>query len=117
MPDTPDESPVTPEAWLTPAEARDRWLDAPSDEAQLAELLEVAEVACVAYPPKSDDPEHPGWAALRRAQLTHARNMWNAGIVAPSGEFGEDTFSISAHPLDWHVKQLLRPARAVPVVG
>lgn len=43
--------------------------------------------------------------------------MWNAGIVSPGGEFGEGEFTMSTHPLDWHVKQLLRPKRAVPVVG
>ncbi len=117
MPEEPAEPPVTPEAWLTPEEARDRWLDAPTDEAQLTELLTAAAAAVEAYAPVEGDPERPGWEALRRAQLTHTRNMWNAGIVSPGGEFGEGEFAMSTHPLDWHVKQLLRPKRAVPVVG
>ncbi|CAG7618417.1 hypothetical protein ACFPZL_01140 [Leucobacter soli] len=118
MPEDDVESPAAPTTWLTPEEARARWLDAPEDEAQLAELLEAAREACEAYAPAEDDPERPGWPALRRAQETHVRNLWNAALAAPSsGDFGEGSYTVSTHPLDWHVKQMLRPARAVPVVG
>lgn len=111
--------------WHTPESARDQWADAPGDPDDegdlLIELLDVARVQVEAYAPiltppaegeAVDVPTH-----YRYAQLMQARNIWNASIVSPGGELGETDFAITPHPLDWTVKQMLRPHRAKPVVG
>lgn len=53
----------------------------------------------------------------RFAQMMHVRNLWNAAKVAADGTNGGETFELVARPLDWHVKQVLRPLRAVWQVG
>lgn len=114
-PTTPDD----PEALDGLAVVRERWPDAPTDDAYLIEILAVARRECEAYAPAETDAQHPGAEACRTAQLMQARNLLNAGAVAPSGGFGDEHggFSYSAWPLDRDVKQRLRPARAVPWVG
>jgi hypothetical protein len=112
--------------WHDIESARDEWVDAPLDDDVLGELLDIAEQQVVAYAPALPEPtdeelEDSGWtqpipAAWRRAQLTQARNIWNAAKVDPSGGVGDDTFVLRPHPLDWHVKQLLRPRKGVPRV-
>lgn len=112
-------------SWHTPASARDHWVDAPGDPDDdpdmLAELLEVARVQVEAYAPALPAPTEgepvdvP--ANYRYAQLMQARNIWNASIVSPGGDLGEADFAITPHPLDWTVKQMIRPKRAIPVVG
>jgi hypothetical protein len=47
-----------------------------------------------------------------------ARNQWNAAKVDPAnGGLGDESFIVTPHPLDWMIKQILRPATAIPVVG
>ncbi len=50
--------------------------------------------------------------SYRWAQLQHARNIWNATNVNPSAGYGMDepgSFMIRPFPLDWAIKQRLRP--------
>lgn len=112
--------------WHDIESARDQWVDAPLDDERLEELLTVACQQVVAYAPKSvrealeaDDAapdEVP--TNLRVAQLMQARNIFNAQRVdAASGGMGEDTFMVRPHPLDWMVKQIIRPRTGVPRVG
>lgn len=98
---------------------RGRWPDAPVDDEWLLELLAVAQRECISYAPQETDPEHPGEAACRAAQLMQARNLLNVGAVSPAGEYGDENggFTYNAWPLDRDVKQRLRPQRAVPWVG
>lgn len=105
----------TEDGWHTLESARDDWRNAPGYDAWLYECLWVARDNVVAYAPKLKDGQRPPLNYLR-AQLMQARNLWNAGKVDPSnGSEGEDTFVMRPFPLDWMVKQILRPARAVPV--
>lgn len=92
---------------------RDRWADAPTDDDTLADLLATARTECENYAPAETDPQHPGEHACRTAQLLHARNIWNASLIAPGdgGGFGEGGFAVTVHPLDWAVTQRLRPKR------
>lgn len=116
--------------FYTVEEFRTRWgVSAPSVE-RAAELLAVSMQQCLAYAPVpvdltslfeavlNDDPSEgltvP--AGHREAHFVQARNIWNATKVGPNGNQG-DTYALSPFPLDWHVKQLLRPATGVPVVG
>lgn len=99
--------------WHTLESARGQWADAPLDDDSLGELLEVAQVAVLAYAPALTpaDPEDIP-VSYRSAQLMQARNVWNSGQASPSGGDGFDNIGYgltTTHPLDWQIKQLLRP--------
>lgn len=111
--------------WWTVDEAKGSWVGAPADD-DLELLLDVAKAEIIAYAPALDpddvvtvtpdegDPYEVQVipAGYRWAQLAHARNIWNAAKVNPSGGFGADgeTFALTPFPLDWAIKQRLRPA-------
>jgi hypothetical protein len=101
--------------WHDAESARDQWSDAPLDDDTLDDLLEVARVAVLAYAPvMAEGAEIP--VSYAAAQLMQARNVWNSSKVSTSGEFGGGDYVLRPHPLDWQVKQLIRPRRAVPRV-
>lgn len=100
--------------WLTPDDSEldnlleAAWTDAPEGVA-LRVFLAAAKTQCIAYAPTLAEgaPVPDDW---RLAQVMQARNIYNAG-AAPTGEGMADGsgYGISAYPLDWFVKQLLRP--------
>lgn len=94
--------------WHTPESARTQWVDAPLDDEQLQELLDVAKQAVLAYAPAIDDPDDPP-TNYRVAQLTQTKNVWNGSYASPSGDLDGGSFGLTTFPLDWQVKQLLRP--------
>lgn len=107
--------------WHTATSARDQWIDADLDDEVLEELLEVAKQQVIAYAPALpvvDPPVTPEQIPgnYRYAQLEQAKNLWNAARVDATGGDGEDGFVRRPHPLDWIIKQILRPRRAVPRV-
>lgn len=103
--------------WHTIETARADWPSAPGFDAWLHVLLETAKQQVLDYAPALAAGQHPP-ANYQHAQLLQARNSWNAAMVDPStGGLGEDSFIITPHPLDWHIKQVLRPKRAVPTIG
>lgn len=97
------------DGWYTVDEARDDWLQGPVSDVRLYELLQVAKQEVLDFAPKlADDALVP--LSYRQAQLDHARNIWNASKVDPSsGDMGDDSFAVRAFPLDWTIKQRLRP--------
>lgn len=100
-------------SWHTLETARDQWVDAPIDDATLGELLEVAKDAVLAYAPSAEDidAEEPEVipTAYRTAQLMQARNVWNSSQASPTGYLDGGSYTLTTFPLDWQVKQLLRP--------
>lgn len=109
--------------WHDEESARANWDDAPYDDEQLAELLEVARGQVVAYSPhrKSDAAVQPESdevpVAYRLAQIRQAQNLWRAGTVDATGGIGDGSdFVIRPHPLDWHIKQIIRPKGGRPRV-
>lgn len=111
-------------AWHTVASARDQWPDAPFDEDggddTLTQLLEISKEAVLAFAPVSTDPAYDPDVppeAWRMAQLMQARNIWNSGRASAGGDFDAGTFGVTSFPLDWQIRQLIRPKRAVPVIG
>lgn len=105
------------DGWHTLDTARDDWRDAPAFDAWLYECLWVARQDVLAFAPALELGQRPP-INYRRAQIMQARNLWNAGKVdAASGEVGEGTFVLRPFPLDWTIKQVLRPKRAVPGLG
>lgn len=53
----------------------------------------------------------------RKAQLLQARNVWNSSKASPQGDFDSGSYGLSSFPLDWQVRQLIRPKRGRPVLG
>lgn len=109
--------------WHTPTTARDLaelWpdVDALSDET-LTVLLDVAQAQVIAYAPALPADVAPdGIPSLCvLGQLQQAKNVWNAARVDASGGVGDGSdFVIRPTPLDWHIKQLLRPKKGRPRV-
>lgn len=72
------------------------------------------EMYWTAATPSVEDDIPDGW---RIAQLLQARNIWNSGKATPTGDFDGGQYSLTTFPLDWQVRQLIRPKRGVPVIG
>lgn len=105
--------------WYTVEAARLDWRDAPLSDTRLLDLLQVAKGQCLAYAPlpADADPELPP-VGHRVAQLMQARNVWNASKTDPaSGGIGDDGFMVRVFPMDWTVKALLRPKRAIGAIA
>lgn len=105
--------------WHTLETARsDEWVDAREmADITLWRLLETAKGDVLEFAPVLAEgvpiPER-----YRAAQLMQARNRWNAALANPAtGDGGLDGFTLTVFPLDWQVKQLLRPTRGVPAHG
>lgn len=103
--------------WYTLDRARADWEGAPQDDARLFDLLAVARVQVLAFAPALAElapvPVH-----YRSAQLMQARNVWNAGRTDPNATtYGGGEFSVPVYPLDWTVRQMLRPRSGVPRIG
>lgn len=102
--------------WYTLQWARDRWRDAPTSDEALFTLLEVARTQVIAWGPTLDagiPPMH-----FREAQLVQARNTWNAVKTDPANQgIGDEGFIIRPFPLDWTVKNMIRPPSAKPVIA
>jgi hypothetical protein len=104
----------TEDGWHTVDTARLEWSDATGiDDVRLYTLLELARAQCTEYAPALPANTRPP-INYRQAQLMQARNLINAGRA--EGE-GEGDFVLRPFPLDWMVKQTLRPKSGVPVVG
>lgn len=102
--------------WHTVDSIRDEWPDAEHiGDATLHDLLTVARGDVLEFAPALADAD-PVPDRYRVAQRVHTRNIWNAARVAPDGSTGEGDFILRPHPLDWHVKALLRPRRGIPTV-
>ncbi len=82
----------------------------------LALILEASRDECAEYAPKLADPDLPPPRYVL-AQAEHARNIARAldQQADQIGNYG-DAVTLPTVPLDWHVKQRLRP-KTRPVVG
>jgi hypothetical protein len=104
------------DGWQTVDSARDGWDDAPEDDAALDDLLNLAKDAVLEYAPSIASDARPPHN-YRAAQRMQAENLWNANRVnSTTGGDGDGSFILRPFPLDWQVKQMLRPKRALPVV-
>ena len=101
--------------WITLTEVRDQWSDAPLDNVELAALLDVAHDQCVAFAPVPKTALVP--ERYRRALVMQARALYRATLVGSGDSIGLDGISVTVFPMDWTVKNLLRPKRGVPNVG
>lgn len=89
----------------------------PVNDELLDTILEIAAQQVIEYGPLTLEATDPVPANYRHAQLMQAKNIWSAVIVdSGSGDQGDGTFRIAPFPLDWMVRQIIRPKRAVPAV-
>ena len=104
------------DGWTSLATARDQWRDAPADDALLWRLLNVARDQVTDFAPEPLPEPIPDRYAF--AQLTQARNLWNATKSDPANAaIGDDGLLLRPFPLDWTVKRMIRPVRAKPVIA
>jgi hypothetical protein len=101
--------------WVDTEDVIERWSDAPEDDAELTELLEMAHDVCSAYAPAiatgAEVPARYGMAQLLQAKHIHARSKsGNQDGIGPEG------YAISTYPLVMEARSLLRPKRS-PFAG
>lgn len=96
--------------WLTLEAARSQWADAPVDDIFLWQILESAKNACISYAPSFTDgvPLH-----YVQAQLMQARAIYQSVIANQQDNIGVDGFQVRVFPLDFTIRALLRPKRAI----
>lgn len=104
------------DGWLTPDEARQWWPGAPDDVPLLMMLLHNAReaieaVALARYLTPAPSPE------ARNAQLLQARAIYTLGQTSPQEEVGMESLSVRVYPMDWNIRQLVRPKRVRPVAS
>ena len=93
------------------------WRDAPSDDAVLARYLGAAHEQCLEFLPHHRDaagawvPRVPDPVPdrLKLAQLLQARALYNAVVTGSGDQQGEGALAVTVFPMDWTVKNLLRP--------
>lgn len=109
------------EGWMTTGEAQEYWPTVEHiDGAEMYELLQIAKRDCIAYLDRLYAVGAEVKEDWRRAQVIHARNIYNATKVdAASGVIGEDgtSYKLTTFPMDWHVKNLLRPQKGGYRIG
>jgi hypothetical protein len=104
-------------AWVTPEYVRERWSDAPLDDDVLNSYIDAAQFACEAFAPVlADGVEVP--ESYRLAVVAQARSIYRSvSLGNQDGGIGPDGFAIQTFPLDWTVKQFLRPKNPRPVIA
>ena len=103
--------------WFNVITAREDWDGAPEQDGTLHRLLNLAREQIEAYAPAVADGT-PVPERYRSAQLVQARNTFNASIS--NGDNSMDIgggLIINIRPLDWAVKQMVRPPRGLKKVG
>lgn len=96
--------------WLTLEQARTQWADAPLDDVFLYQILETAKAQCVAYAPVVT-----GFPPITyvQAQLLQARAIYQSVIANQNDTSGLDGFTVRVFPLDFTIRAMLRPKRAI----
>ncbi len=102
--------------WHSMFSARQQWADATGlSDVELYTALEAAKVACVEYAPTLEEGA-PIPLAWKQAQLLQARAIWTITQQDNQNQVGMEGLVIRTYPLDWNIRQLLRPKTARPVV-
>lgn len=100
--------------WLTPAQARERWRDAPAD-AELIDVIGAAQEQCEAYLAgmgivQKDGEEIP--SRYRQAVMMQVRGNWNAGNSSPVQDaYGGGDDVVRIYPMSATIRRLLVPQR------
>lgn len=94
------------------------------DPAALPSLLASARVQCEAFAPSLTTTLEDGSTVTAeppvnylQAQALQARALYRAGVAGSGDTIGPDGLTVTVYPMDWTVKNLLRPRRAVPAIA
>lgn len=94
--------------------------DAPIDPGVLATYLQAAYEQCLAYIPQKRDAEtcelvpdvpDPVPTSWVKAQIWQARALYQSVVTGPGDQVGADGMRVTVYPMDWSVRNLLRPRR------
>jgi len=94
--------------------------DAPADPDVLATYLATAYEQCVEYLPHTRDAltgelvpvvPDPLPDRLVKAQIWQARALYASVVTGPGDQVGVDGMRVTVYPMDWSVRNLLRPRR------
>jgi len=105
--------------WYTYDEAKGDWPDLPTGK-EGADLLVAARIQCEAFAPAPEPGSRSIPETYRMAHLMQAKAIRQAqttGGSSTSGDLEAGGQTVRVFPMDWQVKQLLRPTRGLPVVG
>lgn len=100
------------DGWLDLQMARAQWADAPYDDILLHQILDSAKIQCIAYAPAIPAGEHPPINYVQ-AQLMQARALYQSVIANQNDNVSIEGFSVRVFPLDFTIRALLRPKRAI----
>lgn len=98
--------------WLTLEMARAQWADAPLDDIFLWQILETAKTQCIEYAPALAVGAHIPLNYVQ-AQLTQARALYQSTIANQNDNVGMEGFAVRVFPLDFTIRAMLRPKRAI----
>lgn len=103
--------------WVTLSYARDKWSDAEDyTDPDLTSYLQSAYESCAAFAPAlADGAEVP--ESWRLAQVMQARAQMRSLTAGRDDNMTADGLTVTVYPLDWNVRQLLRPRSGRPRVG
>jgi hypothetical protein len=100
------------DGWLTLETTRAQWSDAPLDDVFLRQILDTAKAQCVAYAPSlllgAQVP-----VTYVQAQLLQARAIYQSVIANQQDAVGVEGFQVRVFPLDFTIRAMLRPKRAI----
>lgn len=105
--------------WVDTDTDLNEWPDSPSDENTLARYLGAAYEQCLDFLPQARDengvlvPVVPAPVPERfvLAQILQARGLYNSVKSGPDDRQGIEGVGVTVFPMDWSVKNLLRPRR------
>lgn len=106
-------------AWLTSEDPRlpELWPGSLDLAPEIVEIyLDAARAACEEFAPVLASPEEPPTHYVI-AQAYQARAVARAALAGGQDQIGADGFGVTVFPLDWTVKQLLRPKRGRPGIA
>lgn len=104
------------DGWATLAQAREQDPQfAKMTDAEVTALLQAAYEQCSAFAPAIEVVDGVGEvpASYIKAQIMQAGALRKAPAVGSGDNTGGD-FPVTVFPMDWTVKNLLRPATGVP---
>ncbi|MEV8029637.1 hypothetical protein [Cellulosimicrobium funkei] len=101
--------------WVTLDEVDGLWpgTDPLPEEFPTVHLMAAYE-QCVAFLPEAE--EYPATPSRKLAQVLQARALMRVQNAGDQSSMGPDGFTVTVFPMDWTVKNLLRPKRGAPNV-
>lgn len=100
------------DGWLDLQTARNQWADAPLDDIFLHQILDTAKKQCQKYAPALPALQHPPIEYVQ-AQLIQARAIYQNVISNNNDTTGLEGFTVRIFPLDYNIRAMLRPKRAI----